>query len=77
VEEFHLLTSLVNGAEWSPSHMAAFHLRKSYTHLAWRLGGPHSQSGCGGREKMPSLNCSILKILTELLTGFKADTRVI
>jgi len=54
MEEFHLLTSLVNGAEWSASHMAAFHLRKSYTHLVWRLDGPHSQFGYGGREKISS-----------------------
>jgi len=54
MEEFHLLTSVVSGADWSALHMAAFHLRKSYTHLVWRLGGPRSQSGCGGREKIAS-----------------------
>jgi len=29
-------------------------LRKSCTHMVWRLGGPHSQSECGGREKIAS-----------------------
>jgi hypothetical protein len=51
VQVLLLLTSALEGVEWSPSDMAALFPGEEYSVPIEQEAGPHIQSGCFGKEK--------------------------
>lgn len=51
VHVLSLLTSALEGAEWSPSHLAALFLGEEYSVPIEQEAFPHIHSGYFGKEK--------------------------